>query len=728
MKKLSFVLLILFAVSISCTSPDQAGISQLDKGTREFRAGNTARALEIFENAASKYPESPDAQFGMVYYYYNEGFIYEALDACNDIIRDNTNYKPALSFMAKMCLDIDRPEMAYFFSSLYRDAGGDEDEAALIEMNSFLAAGKIDDAHESIDKALANMPTHPVLMIAKARCDLHSANVGEAVDIVGELLKNDSLEDIVCRAAGNFYMELGLFDSAAVYFDKTLEAVDNDQAYYFKAGIIKKYIEMKYYDRALKMLAPYADNFPASNIYYDLLSTIYMQQGKFQEASHYYGMIVPNHSKSPSILERFALTKAKLGDKFAAERYFETGVLLARRDSLSNIANVALRMSNVDMLFELGQFKNATQTVEAMLDSLPNDFKAIYNGCFLSMMNDDRDRMRDLLLIAQPKIENNPTYMIQLSEIYRLSDSLDTARDMLLEAAKADKFNSDAVLMLIKVAKKAGRLSEALNLVNSFDEYLSYNSEVAEAKLELYDAVGEYASGFQFAEQLIAVGKEDVERYKWAADMAIKMNDRKKAEAIYQQCLENNPDNASAHAFIGKYYLGRNNIEQAESLMNKAVSLDSLNIDALVLKADLAAHNGQIDEAIKIYTRVIELNQFEADAVGGLALQELLRGDNPNIAANRATKAIMYDGGNAWHRTTRGRAFYALEKYRIASISFKEALDIDPDNPLINYYAGLNYVKMDTMNFEAKMHLKKAIKDGLPKDLEKKARTALKEL
>ena len=363
-----------------------------------------------------------------------------------------------------------------------------------------------------------------------------------------------------------------------------------------------------------------------------------------------------------------------------------------------------------------------------MLDSLPNDFFAIYNGIYISMMFDDRDRMRNLLLVANPIVEKNPSYMIKLSEVYRLDDSLDHARDMLMEAVAVDRFNSRAVMQLVKTARKAGMLSDALAIINSFDEYISYNPEIAEAKMVLYDSLGEYSSGLKFAESYIEVGREDLKRYRRAAELAMKLRDMKKVDAIYKLCLDNNPEDPAAYALVGEFYFERGDFEMAQSMADKALAIDSMNIEGLVLKGDLAADKGRIDEAIEIYGKVIELDQYEADAVGGMALQELLRGDNPHIAVNRAQRAIMYDGRNAWHRTTLGRAYYEMKKYNIALNSFKVALDLDPDNPLINYYAGLNYARIDTMKFEAKMHLKKAIKDGLPKELEPKAQTVLNSL
>jgi len=728
MRKYAIAFAMIVLLAISCSSPDEAGKSKYDKGLRELQAGKTARALETFQSAASKYPESPDARFGMALYYYNEGFIYEAVDVCSDIIRDHTDFQPALGYLATLCLDIDRPELTFFFGSLYSDAGGDEDKAALMEVESFITAGKIDDANETIDKALSSVPNNPGLILAEARCELHSGNISTALENVEQALKTDSLKADLLKTAGDFYKELGHFDSAAVYYDKALDAVDKESDYYFKAEIIEQLIDMNYLARARKMLAPYADNFPASNVYYDLVSKIYAKQNKLQQVSHSYGMIVPNHSKSPSILQEFARTRQKIGDKFASERYFETAVIMAKKDSLANIASVALNLAYVKLMFDMGRFKNSSTTVASMLDSLPNDFKTIYNSAYLSMMFDERDRLHNRLLLAKPIVEKNPSYMIELSEIYRLDDSLDYARELLMEAVAVDKFNSRAVLQLVKTARKAGILSEALAIINSFDEYLSYNPDVAGAKMDIFDSLGEYDSGLQFAEQYIKVGREDLERYRRAAEFASRLGDPKKAEAIYQLCLDNNPDDPAAFALVGDYYLSRGDVDKAESMVNKALALDSQHIAALVLKGDLAAANGQTDEAIEIFSKVIELDQFEADAVGGLALQELLRGDNPNIAVNHAQRAITYDGGNAWHRTTLGRAYYTMKKYNIALNSFKNALELDPDNPLVNYYAGLNYAKIDTMKFEAKMFLKKAIKDGLPKDLEPKAQSVLKGL
>ncbi|PKK82518.1 MAG: hypothetical protein CVT49_13260 [candidate division Zixibacteria bacterium HGW-Zixibacteria-1] len=728
MKKIAAIIVMsmLALLMISCTESGKAGKSQFEKGLKALQAGETARALEIFQKAANDNPDASYGRLGLAVYFEKEGFHYEALDACSYIIRKDPEFAPALLLSARLCMKIDRPELTFFFASLYRDAGGDIDSAAVMEADAMIAAGKIDEASKGLDEALSELPGNPRLLIARARCDIHSGLIDDGLTRCREALNAGNLSSGIYRAAGDFFRELGLFDSAMVYYEKGIELPGND--YYYKAGIAAACIDMNYLHRADQLMAPYLANFPASNVYWDLRSKYYQKQKKYIKSDESYGMIVPNHSKSPSVLSRFSWTRMRIGDDFASERYFETAVTLAQIDTLANIADVALRMEFADLLFALGQFRNADPVVTSLVDSLPNDFRAIYNSCFLAMMSNDRARVHNLLQVIRPTIKNNPAFKIRLAEIYTRLDSLNIARNLLMDAVGSDKLNTNAILALIKTAKKQDNLPEAVAIINSFDEYASYDPRIAEEKLALYDSLGEYDSGLQYTEQLIKVARKDLNRYYRAAEFALKLGDRKKVEEIYQMSLDNSPDNPAAFTFVGKYYLSRKDFDKASSNMEKALSLDSLWIDALVLKGDLAAARGETDNAIAIYQKVVDMDQYASDAVGGLALQELLRGDNPLIAINRAMKAISYDGGNAWHRNTLGRAYFAQNKYKLAFNSFKVALELDPENPLINYYAGLNMVKMDTMKFEAKLHLQKAIKDGIPKDLENEAKKALKGL
>ncbi|RKX26015.1 MAG: hypothetical protein DRP46_11320, partial [Candidatus Zixiibacteriota bacterium] len=232
----------------------------------------------------------------------------------------------------------------------------------------------------------------------------------------------------------------------------------------------------------------------------------------------------------------------------------------------------------------------------------------------------------------------------------------------------------------------------------------------------------------QFAEQLIKIAKEDIERYRRAAEFALKLRKPERAAEIYQMCIDNNPEDPAAYILAGEYYYGKGDLEKTGALVKQALDLDSLQQEALIIKGKMAAGDGKTDEAIEIFNKVIGLNQYASDAIGELAIQEIVRGDNPQIAINHAMKAIMYDGGNARHRTTLGRAYYAQGKYKIAMNSFHEALKMDPENPLINFYAGLNFAKMSDTKFEAKVHLQKAIKDGLPGELAEEARKVVKSL
>lgn len=726
MKKIAIALSTLIILLISCTGSSQVGKSDYDKGLKALLAGETAKALEIFQESEKDNPDASYGRFGMAAYYEKEGYHYEALDACSRIIRKDAEFTPALLMSSRLSLTIDRPELAFFFASLYRDAGGESDSAAIMEAEAMLAAGKIADASKGLDEALSDKPGNPKLKILKARCDIHSGLFGEGMAKCREAVSTGTPSAELYRSAGDFYREMGLFDSAMVYYEKGMALSPND--YYYNAGIAEACIDMKYFRRADILMAPYAKNFPASNVYWDLKSNYYEKQKKYIKSDESYGMIVPNHSKSPSILSRFSWTRMRIGDDFASERYFETAVTLAQIDTLSNIADVALRMEFADVLFELGKFRDAEPVVNALLDSLPRDFKAIYNACFLSMMTNDRERLHDLLQIIGPAVKNNPAYMSRVAYLYNRLDSLEAARNLAMAALDMDKLDIKAVMELVKTAEKQERLSDAMAIINGFDEYVSYNPRVAEKKLDLYDSLGEFNSGMLFAEQLAKIAPEDLSRYYRAAAFAVKLGDRKKAEEFYQLSLDHNPNDPAAYTFAGKYYLSRRDLKKAEENMNKALSLDSLWIDAMILDADIAAARGERDKAYVIYQKVVDMDQYASDAVGGIALQGLLRGENPHVSANWAMKAISYDGGNAWHRTTLGRAYYAQQKYKLAYNAYKVALELDPNNPLINYYAGINMVKMDTMKFEAKLLLQKAVKDGLPKDLESDAKKALKGL
>ena len=166
---------------------------------------------------------------------------------------------------------------------------------------------------------------------------------------------------------------------------------------------------------------------------------------------------------------------------------------------------------------------------------------------------------------------------------------------------------------------------------------------------------------------------------------------------------------------------------EAESIVNKALSFDSLHVDGLTLLGHINRINDHPESAMALYTRAIKIDQYATDALGSLAQVMLERGEKLDHALNYANEAILHDGGNARYHNTLGRIYSKKGQYKIARVKFRNAVALAPDNAEYNYYAGMNFIKVSQPD-SAGIYLRKAVDLGLKGKMNSEARTALRNL
>lgn len=86
----------------------------------------------------------------------------------------------------------------------------------------------------------------------------------------------------------------------------------------------------------------------------------------------------------------------------------------------------------------------------------------------------------------------------------------------------------------------------------------------------------------------------------------------------YQQAIEIEPENATAHAALGEYYLHLGRLEDAESHLSKAVSINKNHDLAYTLLAEVNFKQAK-KEAIPLFQLALKINPNNLRAINGLA-------------------------------------------------------------------------------------------------------------
>ncbi len=237
-----------------------------------------------------------------------------------------------------------------------------------------------------------------------------------------------------------------------------------------------------------------------------------------------------------------------------------------------------------------------------------------------------------------------------------------------------------------------------------------------------------------------------------------------KAIAAANTQIAKSPNNANFYDLLGTaLFNGKKDLPGAEAALQKAISLDKNNIDALEKLGKVQVQQGQPDKALALYQQSIKDNPREVtfyilcgelyeaqkdwDHAKGMYQQALgISPDHP-LASNNLAYVILQQGGNVdvamgLAQTARrgmpdspnaadtlGWAYYQKGIYQSAINQFQEALRLgekrgDPEDADLHYHLGLAYQK-DNKAALARQQLEKAVKINPKND---DARKALSEL
>ena len=724
--KLQMILpLALALIFAACSNSVETGGPAFEKGMNFIKAGEIENALAQFDKLVEDNPESPFGYYGRAVAYSKEGLLYEAINANYQAVRLQPDFTVGHLLNAQLFLKINRPELAFFSISLYQEKGGDPATGLMLELTSLIDAGKIDEAADVIEKNQEKIEADPGLLLTRGRHRLHNGDfTGGLADCRQALsLGNDDPGNL--HRVGHFYRRLGLYDSAASYYEKALEVRPDDV--FFMADIADAFVEMHYFHRALQILENFAAKASPNHRYYLALSNLEELQGKLNQAAITYGKARPLYDESPTVLSFFA-------EKYSAAGYLPRGILdyelaleLANVDEYPTTAMFELIRNNIAMLHEFKKFDRAVPLVQELLDSLPNDFHALHAAAMREYVYDKTERLTEMLERLNEVTPGMPANQAVLGKFYMTLDSMRRAHEIFRQVLNIDRFNLTAITGEAKLLAEMESPGEALAFINSFDEYVSYVPEVAHLKLELYKTTDDKYSATTFAQELIDIAVHDLGRYETAYELALAYDDTGKAQPVLTLCLENNPENAAAYTFVAEAGLSSGKRALAEANVEKALELDSLYAPALFLRARLYDDEGRKDKAIEQYQKVIDVDQYFGEAWGNLATLLFHTDTNLLIPVNYIRKAISVDDGNPEYHYMLGRIYNKMGKYALARGGYQTALKLAPENSVYNYYAGLNYMKEEKFD-QARQHLRKAIDLGLPGDLKSEARKTLNKL
>src|SRR5258706_3931124 len=152
------------------------------------------------------------------------------------------------------------------------------------------------------------------------------------------------------------------------------------------------------------------------------------------------------------------------------------------------------------------------------------------------------------------------------------------------------------------------------------------------------------------------------------------------AKAAFDELLKQYPNNADLELFLGMSLLRLRDPQAAVLAIKKAISIDPNHVEARTLLGYVELEvRGDVDAAIREYTKVIELKPDSAVAYANLAVAQKHNGKLDGAIAS-LNKALALKPDFAAAITTRGGIYAEQYKWAEARRDFEQARKLNPND------------------------------------------------
>lgn len=362
--------------------------------------------------------------------------------------------------------------------------------------------------------------------------------------------------------------------------------------------------------------------------------------------------------------------------------------------------------------FQLGQLQPAKTNLERVLQEKPHDAAATL---VLGMIHEelrDYDTALRLLESVPDQVRERPESMVALARSYYYMGREQKAR----EALKALQLRPGKPEEMFLAGQVAAELHDFEGAASVFQSISATYAEAAKVGYNL--ALAQYRAK-RFPEslatlrRLTAAGHRSSEIHNLLGWCLYQQDDFKAAVAALDQAIAADPADETNYLDVGMMLLERHLHGGAMAAADKALEVAPDSYRAHRLKGLVEFKLGRVNDAESLYTRAVELNPNDAQAIVALATTQLDKGDPrkaeqtlKNGIARLPRAAILYQGYGSmllWD----DRSDAAVESHGVQLLRMAVALDASLAEP--HYQLGKLALRQDR-NREALEELETAVK------------------
>ncbi len=456
------------------------------------------------------------------------------------------------------------------------------------------------------------------------------------------------------------------------------------------------------------------------------LGKAYLKQKKYRKAYAAFRSVLDTDSTyDRARLEIAALLAAARQGKMA----------LNELKSLKNPSNYEPRVSIIRAraLIAEKKYNDAVKVLSSVKDGNKNkEVQVLLSVCYKELGN--HKAMMDALSKWRKLDPRDPSSYLFMAQYYLAEGNRQGASKELELMVKANPepklklFRAQALerLGLIDEAKKAfGSLPQTPDMLKTIAEFWQRQNDLARSKaifeklindnpkdvsaivgyanvLALEGKVNEALKKLEDAAKQEDLKKEDREKIVLAeATLYARQADWNKAQKLCQRVLEENQGNMAAHLLLGKIFLVRNKLEDAEIHLNQVAVAQPNNIDAQLLLARCQMLNKKESVAINTLKKALKSNPGNKKLRLQLVRFYLFK-KNYDQAISVLSKGLAISPGDITYKKLRGEIYASMKRYGEAEKDFLDLVSAKPKN-------AIGYMEMGRLEL-AQGQAEKAIK------------------
>lgn len=345
-------------------------------------------------------------------------------------------------------------------------------------------------------------------------------------------------------------------------------------------------------------------------------------------------------------------------------------------------------MEKAKSSIEAGDLDKARIELKNVLQIDPKDAEAYYQlGKVHEQLQEYRKAYGNYLKAEElnPELLENQA---RLGRIYLLlANEPDKAQEKIDFILSKEPGNSDGLLLKATVQLKNNNTDEAINIAKNIVTQDPNHIESIAFLATLYMKDKKNEDAISLLDKALKNNQNNENLNKLLALALVANKDYARAEAIYKDFLERNPDISASYNNLAAFYHQTDDKTKAEETLRASIENDSDDEDRILTLIKYIRTTKGEDEAIKELKSYIAINNRLGKLRLALAELYILKGDKPPAVEvfKQAINDFPEEVTGIAARTALASIYISDKDYDKAAEIVEDAMAISPNDPQVNF-------------------------------------------